>query len=276
MAAIYYSPVLRRQDRLLLSLVSTVAILVPLGFGMYRAYYGYTHYGPAAASSWSFPWLGVATLLFLAWLALFTLLARRSGYGILLYRNGLRVGNIEPPAWRYPTRLPPILPWEEVAGIAVELIASSQGKPPFHRATLFLKGNRRIYLAEARSWWDVFAGLFGPVRVENLPELVTRIKARLYPRLLPKLRAVFLSGQVLPFGPVIIQRQQFAFRSKSRTLAREGKGVPWSKVGRVTVQSGDLVVELENSKSTYTKLRFPVSKIPNLELLLNLIEEHLC
>lgn len=264
MAAIYYGPTIKRRDRWLLALTGVMFILIPVGQGTLRAYNGYSRYGPAAASSWSLPWFMVAGVAFLAWLLLMIQLVRRSQYGVLLYRNGLRFGAVERSHKHAAT---PLLPWEKVRGIAVELIASTKDKPPIHKATLFLE-DRKIHLAEARSDWGAMANLFGPARIENLPELITRLKAHLYPRLFPSLRSSLLSGEELSFGPLAVHRQHILLKTKS------SDPIPWTKVRQVTIQSGYLVVELERSPQSRSRMRVPVSKIPNLELLLKLIEEH--
>jgi hypothetical protein len=289
MAAIFYSPILPRAGRWLLFSVSIATVLPPLCYGIARFWYGYAHFGPAAAYVWSLPWLGVSGLILLAWLALFARMAWRSRFTILVYRNGLAWGNSEPgsphaPVLRSKLALPTqdtashacsnplssLLSWEEVSGIIVELIASSEGKAPSHRVILFCKSGRKLHLIDARSAWDALANLSGPRRIENLPELVTRIKSRYYPRLLPRLRLAFHAGETLSFGPISIHKEHITMRSASRMP------VPWGKVNRVTVQSGTLVVELENSKNNPSITRFPVSKIPNLELMLSLIEEYSC
>jgi hypothetical protein len=94
---------------------------------------------------------------------------------------------------------------------------------------------------------------------ENFPELVTRIKACLYPRLSLTLNAGFQTGECLHFGPITVQNGWIQLKNRR---------FPWSEVSRVTVRLGDLMVELF-SHSIY---RIPVSKIPNLEILCELIE----
>ena len=45
--------------------------------------------------------------------------------------------------------------------------------------------------------------------------------------------------------------------------------IPWSGVRQITVRAGILIVELENQPD----IRLPASQIPNLELLLQLIQQ---
>jgi hypothetical protein len=51
--------------------------------------------------------------------------------------------------------------------------------------------------------------------------------------------------------------------------ASSGQTIPWEKLRSVDVVSGFLVVEL----SDYSRRKLPVSKIPNIELLLQLIQQ---
>jgi hypothetical protein len=275
MAAIYYSPSIRRHELWSLVLVGAIAVLAPAAYGITLAYYGYTRYGPVAASAWSTPWLIAAAGLFAAWLSVFLLLVRRSRYGVILHRNGLYLGDVETPPGGSPgrpfRRMPNLIPWEAVTGIAVELIASTAGRPPVHRVFLHFQGGRRLSLAEALPKHSALAGLFGPVCIENLPELITRLKARLYPRLQPGLRAAFQSGKPVSFGKVAVQQEGFIYHKTLAGFLPARTRIPWDKINRLTVQSGDLVVELENHKGRRFP-RIPVSKIPNLELLLTLID----
>jgi hypothetical protein len=154
--------------------------------------------------------------------------------------------------------------------VAVEFIASSHAARPQCQARLYLKGGRTVRLVEAVSGWDNLAALFGPARIENLPELITRLKAHLYPRLYPALQAGFLAGRAVAFGPVSVQAQGLRMRPHNQAIT------PWSEIRRVTVRSGELMVELKHLQKGNSLARIPVAKIPNLELLLKLIEANSC
>ncbi len=270
MAAIYYSPSLSRRGLLLTFLAGAILILPPAGYGISRFWYGYTRFGPAAAYAWGMPWLATATGLLLAWSLLLFLLLRRASFGVVLYRNGLSLGAVESNLANVLAWKPALFLWEEMTGIAVELVGMGRGAPPLHRATLYFKGNRRVRLVESRPGWLSFPGFFGPLPMENLPELITRVKARFYPRLLSVLQETLSTGAPLPFGPLILHPDCLQIRSPLPPLL-QGKRLPWEEIRRVTVQSGALVVELDHQKGRFS-ICIPISKIPNLELLLGLID----
>jgi hypothetical protein len=210
-------------------------------------YYGYTQYGPVAAQSWSQSWLawgfliGIFTLLLTIWQIF------RTRVMVNLYRYGIE------------TKLPqhPIqaLRWEEISGIAVATIQDRMWGITLHihhRITIQLNQHKPISLDD---------------RIENLLELATRLKANLYPRLLPGLRARFKAGQALSFGPISIHANYIDIREKH---------IPWELVSRITVVSGHLIVDTHNQKSDHPKnIRVPIHLIPNLELLFQVLQRGL-
>jgi hypothetical protein len=101
-----------------------------------------------------------------------------------------------------------------------------------------------------------------------MPGLIARIKARLYPGLLARSRQAFLSGSQLIFGPLTIQRQGLSLDLKKRR-EQTSETIPWSQVVHVDVQGGRLLIELDSLPIQ----SIPVSKIPNLEIMLDLIHQ---
>ncbi len=97
-------------------------------------------------------------------------------------------------------------------------------------------------------------------RIQKIPDLIARIKAKVYPRLLRQMRAALQEGETLSFGVVSVhQRGILLYRSE----------IPWAQVTRLDIRSGKLVVE---SHITRTK-KIPVGKIRNVELLIQLLQE---
>lgn len=221
---------------LALSLLGTLAVFCPLAYGIYRANHAYAHFGPVAATFWSRPWylLSLLALFTFSILTLYRIrIARRF---VAVHKNGLRLGLSH-------TK---ILSWEQIAGISTAITQDRFLGLPLHtshRATLHPNVGKPIPLSPS---------------LQRFPELITRIKASLYPRLLPGLRADFQTGKWLHFGAVSIQ---------SQALRLQGRQIPWTQVKRITVQSGYLVVEVDQSQN-----RFLTSQILNLELLLELID----
>ncbi len=255
LVAVYRRPPFRQWGLLI---PGFLCVLAPAGYGLWRADYAYTHFGPVAAGQWSRPWFLLATVALAAFILLViarTLAARRL---VAVFQEGLLV---KPGPFRSRK-----LRWEHIAGIASE---STQE----HFLNLPMKTRQRALL---------YPTLGKPVRIrddlEKLPELVSRVKASLYPRLLPRLNESFRAGQWLYFGPLAVQKQSLHIGSRRPRTPRRPQpsesaspkgSIPWSRVERLTVRSGRLMVELHD----HAPYRIPVAKIPNLELLLQIIQQ---
>ena len=217
-------------------------ILLITGLDWY--YYGYTQYGPVAATAWSQNWLtwgvliGILTLVTTIWQVY------HSRVQVTIFRYGIEVKT--PGHSRQPYR------WEDITGIA-----STSTQEQFfghtyhvnHRLTIWLIKGNPISLDD---------------HIANLLELATRLKANLYPRLLPGLRSRFQSGQPIPFGPITIQ--------SGYIIVREDQ-IPWNQIKHITVMSGHLIVDGQAQTSKQSnRYHLSVSKIPNIELLLQLMQ----
>jgi len=241
--AVYNNRPLNRYDLFTLVIPGILSVLIPLFYGFDRARYAAASFGPVAAGAWSRPWYVLALFALLVFLALaFYRLVQRRRF-IAVYKKGLHIQLGRARVFR----------WEEIAGIA-------------------FRASRRHFLGipiQTRYHAVLFPGTGRPVElpgsIQNFPEMVSNIKAHLYPRLAPELHANFQAGQWLYFGPVAIQQTAIKLGSNTRPA---GRTIPWSGVDRLTVQSGYLVVELKDGP----RRRLPVSQIPNLEILLDLIQ----
>ncbi len=245
-----------------------IFVLIPIAYGLFRLYSGYTQFGPAAGYARGFPWLTLAAISFVLWLIGLIARLRSPRYKIFLYKDGLQFeGNREAKMVLGPESC---LDWEAVTGISVESLGGKVNKShPTNPITsqnvkLFLSNGKKISLSETV---DRPGGLI------NLPELVSRVKASLYPRLAPRFKTAFAGGQRLSFGPLWVQKKGMQFQTGPGN--RTSLPVPWDQIGHITVKSGYLVVELSrSSKPAPQKKRFPISRIPNLELLLQIIREN--
>lgn len=224
-------------SRIFLVFLCTLAILLPLGYGSFRIYYDYMHFGPVAAFFWNWPLFLLSLVSIIITICLVLVRFRRSHHYIAVHQNGLRLQLTRPIK----------LLWGQIDGLSTEITQKYGLMIPQHTqysVVLFPKFGSPININEP---------------FENLPELVTRMKACLYPRLSLSLKAGFQTGECLHFGPVKVQNGWIQIKSRK---------FPWSQVKQVTVRMGDLMVELDN----YPTYRIPVSKIPNLEILFELIE----
>ncbi len=218
------------------------AILVISGLDWY--YYGYSQYGPTAAQSWSQDWLfwgislGILTLILAAWQAY------RARVRVNLYRAGVDIN--------LPGSTHRSLRWEEITGVSnITTQDSIRGHilRTKHQVKIFPVQGRPITLDD---------------RFDNLLELTTRLKANLYPRILPGLRARFKAGQALSFGPITIQ---------ANVLSIRGRQLQWASINHITVLSGRLVIAINDQDVTHPKkISLPIQQIPNLELFLQVLQ----
>lgn len=93
----------------------------------------------------------------------------------------------------------------------------------------------------------------------DLPEIATRLKARIYPRLEPGLRRRLARGQTVYFGSLSIS--QTGIKWKKQAYA-------WEKVHRIEIKKGYLWIYLVGQHLW----QLPISEIPNLELLMDNIK----
>jgi hypothetical protein len=240
-----YGPRIRRwREAWIWPIPGFILSFVLLITGLDWYYYGYTQYGPVAANSWSQNWLIYGILIGGLTLGLTAWQMHRSRIQVNLYRYGIDV--------KLPGRSNLSLRWEDISGIASATTQEQIFKHTYHTShqiTLLPTHGKPFSLDD---------------RVDNLTELTTRLKANLYPRLLPGLKVRYQTGNLLSFGPISIQSNYISIR---------GKRIPWERIGRITVLEGHLVVNSQNSNPNHSQnYHVPVYQIPNLELLLQVLE----
>ncbi|MDD5468907.1 MAG: hypothetical protein PHS96_13980 [Anaerolineales bacterium] len=211
----------------------SLAILAPVVAGLDALLGGYAKYGPAFALDRSLPWFLLALLaaaIFIGLLAYRWVISHRF---VAVHQNGILLALNPRCAYL----------WPQLFGIAVgasrSFLSGRTGKLTF-RARLHPLHGKPIQL---------------PGSLDNMAELLTRCKARLYPTLLPAAIARFKAGERVDFGPLSLH---------PRALHCHGRALAWEQVMGVTVQSGRLVIELASQRP----MRIPVAQIPNVELLL--------
>lgn len=235
--AVYRQRPLSWVDLFTWGLLGVVAVLFPLVYGYFRQRYAYTHFGPVAATIWSRPWYLLAIIALFAFIALAIYRLRFTRRFVAVHKQGLRLALSDRRTLR----------WSEIAGIA-----SSTTQYQFLGLSLRTRYNAKL-----------FPNIGKPIRfdnsLQNLPELLTYIKAQLYPRLSTLLQTNFIEGKWLHFGPISIQRQ---------TIQILDQQYSWSQVEQISVNAGYLVINT-NPNSRH---HFPVAKIPNIEILLQIIQ----
>lgn len=237
----YSSPAASITIWVALILIGGAAMFVSLIYGFLRAYQALNLHGPAAVLPWSQTWFLLALVTAVVFILLILVRIRLSSPFVAVYKGGviMRRG-----LWRTQRLL-----WMQIAGISTEIIEE-----------VFMKRVVRTYQL-TRIFPNVGKPISLPNSVEGLPELTSQLKASLYPRLLPSLEDNFHSGQWLYFGPIGIQ---------SQALRCQAQVIPWEKIKQIRVHGGDLLIEL----SPQGVRQYPLGKIPNVELLLQLIGEN--
>ena len=220
------------------------AVLAPLGYGYSRFVYGYTHFGPVAAVHWSRPWYLLSLFALLAFLLLAFIRLLQAHRFIALHRKGIYCSFTPNKIFR----------WENIAGLAVRIHSPSflgRSLKARYQAVLLPVTGHPLRL---------------PSSLDNLPDLLTQIKAHLYQRLVPELQSSFDAGKWLYFGPISIHAN--ALRLSGQRNARTPQTYAWSDVRNLSVRSGRLVVEFTDG----SRRSLPVAVIPNIEILLQIIQ----
>lgn len=244
LVALYRSRALGWRDIFIILLPGILGVLTPYGYAVWSYNRTLQQHGPAAAEQWSRPWF------WLAWaaLAVFVLLCilrlvdlRRFA---AVHARGIR---LRPGIWR--TRN---LGWKQISGVALsatqDVFFDRRGQTRL-RAVIFPNQGREIHLDG---------------HLQHLAELISRVKASLYPRLLPELKTSFQAGKWLYFGPLALQARALRVRHAELT---------WEQVENLQVKNGYLAVSWKEGPGPARSIRIPIAKIPNLELLLQIIRE---
>lgn len=228
------------------------AVLAPLLYGAERARYGYANFGPVAGETWSRPWFLLATLALAAFSLWVLVRILQERHLVSVHRLGLRV--------RTPLSKMILLPWDQIAGISTSLTED------YFLGLTMRKGMR------AR----LFPNMGSPIpldeRLPNLPELISHIKVRLYPRLLPVLKETFEAGRWLYFGRVAIRKEELRVYRSSRISGKPRLRLSWDQVDKIDLQCGFLRIHSRESQPS-RPYRIAAGDIPNLELLLQMVRE---
>jgi hypothetical protein len=236
-----YGRPLRWRDILLVFFPATLAVFAPLGYGIYRASYAYTQFGPSAAEAWSRSWLSLAAFatLILLLLALYRLFSAHRFLAI--HEHGLHIH-------ASPFRDYKIL-WSQISGVSTAAVQNR-----FLGLSLGVVQRSRIYLNVGKSI-DIDR------RFGDIAALTDQIETYLQPLLQSQIHKSFSQGKWIYFGDVAVHQEGLQVNKRL---------IPWSRISHLYVDDGFLVVKSVQFEPTY----IPVSKIPNLVLLFKLVESH--
>lgn len=236
-----------------------VTVLSFLGYGIFQAFSNQARFGVIPAVTRSAGWITAGTILMLVWLLVILYCIYKRQPTIRLYAQGLYIE----------ARQPMLLHWEQIDGIASGARKRRDwfnGKEELcYSAFLSPTQGRSIHLHGSSD---------GKRGIPELPELIRRIKANLYPGLYPELLRMFRSGLPLNFGLVAIDKRGLQLRSKIPLVSP--RQITWQNVKRITVQSGYFLVESDHRPRrgyAHPTYRLAVAQIPNLELLLKIIDQ---
>lgn len=225
------------------ALLGAGASFGPLVTGWLVDAQAYARFGPAAAAAWSRPWY----LLSLGGLLAFSLLV-----GVRLWASRERLAVHANGLVLYCGRRS-FLPWKSLEGVAVETTAAR---------FLGLKLKERVHGV-------LYPTTGKPLRLPHgMPgqaELLSQVKAHLYKELRPELEARLSAGAWVYFGPLAINQHNLRLQN-----GRPRRDFNWNQIQSLSVDAGWLVIETPSRPR-----RLPVGKIPNFELLLELIERRI-
>lgn len=231
---------LNRWGSLFLALAALIGAGSILASGLVETYDRYYKNGPAVIlKTIALPAAGTLLMLIIAAAALLALYRNRNK-GAAIFEGGLAYSDLSGiHAWR----------WDDIAGVQIEIVRrqiSQQIGSIRHTYLLTNTKGERLILDESLA------------RIEMLGSI---IRDRVMPRLISKYSSAFQAGQPVQFGPITID--------KTGGL-RVGKRVhPWSQFKEATIQKG--ILQLTFNDSGVTAL--PASEIPNLEILLTLLDQ---
>ena len=259
LVASYHGQHFRWRDFFLLVIPGFVGTLGLIGYGLWRMQNQAMQVGYLQAFNQNQVWFILGYLLFLFFFSMTMVRIGDDLRFVSIYRNGLR--------WRLGGIRIHTADWDEMKGIA-----TSSFRDYFINVPMREHYHAMLYPAHGKPF-AIYENL------HDLPELVSRIKASLYPHLLPQYQADLGTGKQLAFGALGIQPGglqihtklvggDFAPGLKSKSAPAV---IPWSNIEQVTIQSGFLVVQ----SSDYGLQRIPISQIPNYELFFKLIEQGL-
>jgi len=231
---------LKWRDLAITFIPAVVAVLIPLIYGWARGNYAKNQFGPAVVQQWQWPWFALATVALIPLLGLGLRRIRQAHRIIKVFQLGLIIQGTQGRKWIYR--------WEEIEGVAVttwkDVFLGIQVRQR-HRVVLFPVIGKPLQLDS---------------HIHSLDELAARIKAKIYPHILPQLRTALAKNLDLNFGKIFFNKQRINLGNAT---------YPWDDINRVNLQQGYLMVEFKNQKVE----KIPAGKVPNIELLIQLIEE---
>lgn len=197
-------------------------------------------FGPIFAEIRSRPWFilgGISLILLILWLVQRIKRAHRC---LIIYKNGIII--------QRPYRRKITLPWSQIKGVSTLIIDRTFLKNKIiseYYLTIHSKNGKKFRL---------------PSNENHFPEMVSRIKARLYPLLHDQYQRSIHADQDIDFGSIKISKYN---------LTTGNTTIPWKDIRMINIKTGMLLIELYQSKS----IRIPIKKIINPDLMMQIIQD---
>jgi hypothetical protein len=211
-------------------------------FGLYDAYQGYVHYGPAMIDDKLLA-PGIFALILFG-------LGALAGWGaysawnkaLAVYAGGLAYNDRKGlQTW----------PWQDVAQFYAAVTRHYTNgiyTGTTHVYTLHHRDGKRLTLNDA---------------FKNIDKVAAAIEEKIFPHLYARASELYNSGQAVVFGPVTINKGGILMGKKT---------FPWSEVQQVSINQG-MVAIAKKGGGWFSGTSVMASAIPNLRVLLSIIDQ---
>jgi hypothetical protein len=221
-------------------LSSTLILLVTIWqYWLYGRYYGFF-----ASDQWNRVWIYMAGIWILILIGFVFLQWKKQLPYIYLYQNEIR--------YRTGVFKKGTILKNQISGIIAdhtqEQFLGIQWRN-YHKVTIINNNGEKIKFDH---------------RYKQISDFTFRLKNLIYPLLIPPLQEKFFFGETLKFGPVQVSK------SKIKVSRKE---ISWKDVVGIRLESGQLYISYNKEPSNQPKdINIPANKIPNLEILIQLMQ----
>jgi hypothetical protein len=235
---------LSHASRIILWILVILGLLgtgVAFTIAFLRWNFAFSHYGPAVVWQWAAPALIAGALFSLVWLAALLYWAIQRHHFAWVHAEGVTLQR---------GRRRAHFPWEKLVDLNLSVV---QYGLPFwkwgsHSSASLSTQNGNLLRFQGR--------------MRELDTFTNAIKHYLYPQRLREYRQMLEGKETINFGPLKCSSDGLTFRKKQYT---------WDKVISANLDSGRLIISIENDKGNAT-IQIPAKKISNPDLCAQLIK----
>lgn len=220
-------------------LLCGLATFLPITRGIYQTSTSYSQFGLIYGIRLNISWYLLSFIAFLTSIFLLVLIMLQSPKYVSIHKKGLIIkGN----------KVTNIL-WKDITGISSKTVRHKLlflNLSTSYLCKIHLKGGSTIRIHPA---------------IRNQPDLISYIKSQIYPAIFKQYQQYVSKNGNIKFGPLTFQ---------NKYIMHQQKIIPWENIESMCIESGNLFVEFIDKKR---KLQIPTENIPNIELLLLLINQ---